>query len=168
MMMVVTIVVPRSQSPPKTNQETKSCTEKQRAFILTQLCKLRLSMCPTYWSDQRSPNSVRVGFLKSKGGGVRFLRFRTLIGWHLSRGILVSVFWQVVLSTAIGNVRHFLWMACSGVCGWLKYLYYFFKNYLDIDSSAKYFSHCKSSNPFHRSFIKKQNIHTLRPFKSNF
>lgn len=33
-------------------------------------CKLRLSMCPTYWNDRRALTSVRIGFYSSNGGGV--------------------------------------------------------------------------------------------------
>lgn len=37
-----------------------------------------------------------------------------------------------------------------------------------MDNSTKYFSQSKTSNPLHMSSIKKQNIYTSRPFKSNF
>ena len=86
---------------------------KKRAFIL---CKFENSASPHVQRigiNGEPQAQLELGFYSSKGGGKGFLRFRTP-DW-VSRGVLVSVYWQVILSTVVGMLGiSFGW----SVLGW--------------------------------------------------
>lgn len=66
-----------------------------------------------------APSSVELDFYSSKGEGEGFLRWGPLIVWHLSRGVLVNVCWQMILSTMGGTLGIFFGWS---VPGWSQFV----------------------------------------------
>ena len=56
-------VMPRSAKSPQNQQGDRVLYVKAKSLYFIQVCKLDLSVCLTYWKNQRAPSSVRVGFL---------------------------------------------------------------------------------------------------------
>ena len=54
---------PRNLPKTKNQQGDRVLYVKAKNLYFIQVCKLGLSVCPMYWSNQRTLSSVRVGFL---------------------------------------------------------------------------------------------------------
>ena len=56
-------VMPRSVKSPKSQQGDQVPYVKAKSLYFIQVCKLGLSVYPTYWNNRGALSSVRIGFL---------------------------------------------------------------------------------------------------------
>ena len=110
------------QSPPKANKETKPMCKSKEPLLYASLQTLHvhcIGITRELWAH------LELGFDDRKGEVRGFCVSGPLIGWHLSRGVLVSVCWQVILSTAVGMLGISIGWSVLGWCSSNLSLWFF-------------------------------------------